>query len=417
MFNLKYLKHWLITAFAIETFCITYGLRFPPLIPAFSIIYFVAGIGIAVLLLYFPDAKLLPRQKLNLHSSLFYYKSAFLIVLAVIISYLSKYWLDAVAIDIHNADMLPVINVMNKRFVSGQWKHVYDTIPEIWDGIRPIYLPAMWMPFSVSVIFNFDIRWVTAGCLLFVFSVYFFILRPGNNRFFSFCTSIIAFMLFWWLMTENDLHGFISVSEEGVVAVYYVMLVLALLSENIFFTGVATSLCMLSRYALIGWIPAFLLYLLFHRKKLFIFIITGLIFFFGLFILPFGLAAFIRAVYLPEKYVEFTKLVWKDSPEVFPGSAGFAKFFGPDRIQLLHLTLIVSTFLAPFLFTLYCFFKRKKHAISNIPLATLKISVVFFYSFIDVPYLYLFYTSSFVSLIIVAFFTRTDHPVLSGIQA
>ena len=43
---------------------------------------------------------------------------------------------------------------------------------------------------------------------------------------------------------------------------------------------------------------------------------------------------------------------------------------------------------------------------NNVPLAALKLSLVIFYCFIDVPYLYLFYTSSLVSLIILALATR-----------
>ena len=42
----------------------------------------------------------------------------------------------------------------------------------------------------------------------------------------------------------------------------------------------------------------------------------------------------------------------------------------------------------------------RKKVMENIPLAALKLSSVIFYNFIDVPYLYLFYTSSFISLLV-----------------
>jgi hypothetical protein len=64
--------------------------------------------------------------------------------------------------------------------------------------------------------------------------------------------------------------------------------------------------------------------------------------------------------------------------------------------------LELLSFIVPIAFVLYCFNRGKRKAASNIPLATLKLSVVVFYCFIDVPYLYLFYTSSFVSLLMVA---------------
>jgi len=87
---------------------------------------------------------------------------------------------------------------------------------------------------------------------------------------------------------------------------------------------------------------------------------------------------------------------------------GFAKFFGAGRIYLLHYLLIILTFLAPLVFILYCHMRQKFRELSNIPLAALKFGLVFFYCFIDVPYLYLFYTSSFVSLISVSFFVSRN---------
>lgn len=44
----------------------------------------------------------------------------------------------------------------------------------------------------------------------------------------------------------------------------------------------------------------------------------------------------------------------------------------------------------------------------NLPLVLLKVTMVIFYSFIDVPYLYLFYTSSYVSLIAITYFIMQE---------
>ena len=72
--------------------------------------------------------------------------------------------------------------------------------------------------------------------------------------------------------------------------VYYVLAVLALLSEHIVTAGIAVSLCMLSRYSLVGWVPAFLVFLVLSGKtrKAFLFSATGLVCMVILFILPFG---------------------------------------------------------------------------------------------------------------------------------
>lgn len=76
--------------------------------------------------------------------------------------------------DYHDADMLPIIKIMNRRLINGQRLYVYDTIPEIWKGIQPVYLPAMWMPFGIPTLLNIDLRWLTAVCLVVVFSFFIF---------------------------------------------------------------------------------------------------------------------------------------------------------------------------------------------------------------------------------------------------
>ena len=194
------------------------------------------------------------------------------------------------------------------------------------------------------------------------------------------------------------------------VIAYYVLLVLALISGNPFFIGVTASLCMLSRYSLVGWIPAYLLYLTLEKKwkQILIFGGTGLLCFVLLFLVPVGWQTFMRLVGLPGNYISFAGRVWKDSPDVFSSSPGLAIFFGPKRIPLLHHTLILLSFTMPFLFVLFCRLKEKGRQVANMPLAALKLSLVIFYCFIDVPYLYLFYTSSFVSLIILTLLIRKE---------
>jgi hypothetical protein len=218
-------------------------------------------------------------------------------------------------------------------------------------------------------------------------------------------------MLLWWLLSEDETHGFISFSEEGVVVLFYVLLVFALISGNIIFISITASLCMLSRYALIGWLPAFFIYLIANRKikPAMTFACTGIFFLFFLFIIPFGWQPFLRLIHLPGNYIDFSKRVWHDSPEVFTDYIGFAKFFVPDKVYLLHALLIALSFIVPTAFVVFCNVYKRKHTLNNIPLATLKISIVIFYNFLDVPYLYLFYTSAFVSVVTVVFFAGREN--------
>ncbi|HEX3023587.1 MAG TPA: hypothetical protein VHP12_00115, partial [Chitinophagaceae bacterium] len=307
----------------------------------------------------------------------------------------------------HDADMLPIIKIMAQRFLSGHFSHVYDIIPEIWEGIYPVYLPTMWMPFTVAVAGNIDVRWITTICLIIIFTIFIFVFHPSHQKKVSPFVLFCAFLLFWWLSTAAA-NGIIPYTEEGVVIFYYVLLTLALLNGNIWMIAICVALCALSRYALIGWLIPFGLMLIYKKRfaDLIKLIVAGFIYFMLLMIIPFGWSPFIKLLSLPDRYISFAERVWHDSPIVFSSSLGFAKFFGPDKVALQHYLLIILCFGLPAFFGATALWLRdkKKYRIKNISLATFKISLVVFYSFIDVPYLYLFYTSSFVSLLIVGYF-------------
>ena len=404
----KYLLTGLLLAFAVETLSSTWLLKLNGWAPLLSILYFLSGVTLSILLVSFPVVKLVKPAKGWWKKHTIHYRLILIGLIALAMYSWCHYWFEEIPIDINNADMLPIIKVMGERFVAGHHKQVYDTIPWIWNGIQPIYLPAMWLPYVPALAMGLDIRWITMAGLLFSFAVFLFLYHPEIHRYLSFFTGVLAFLLFWWILADNT-PGIISVSEEGVVIAYYVLLVLALTSGNPWWIGVMASLCMLSRYSLVGWIPAYTLYLLLGKKwkQIGIFALTGILCFILLFLLPVGGQTFMRLAKLPGNYIAFAARVWRDSPDVFSTSPGFAYFFGAKGIVLLHRLLIALSFIAPAAFVLYCYRRKKRQPLANIPLAALKLSLVIFYCFIDVPYLYLFYTSSFVSLVIVTMLIRT----------
>jgi hypothetical protein len=415
MFTIKQARAWLLAAFVVETLCATFCLKIAALSAVSSVVYFLAGISIAILVTSLPEARLYINQiAMRSGSPQTYVKTAILIGMAFAVYQLSKQAFESIDINAAYADMLPVIRTMNQRFLEGHWKKVYDAIPQIWHGTQPIYAPAMWLPFAPAVLLGFDMRWITAGCLFLAFCIFILLLRPLKNPTSAVVLSATALLLFCWLLFEDEEHGFISMSEEGVVVAYYVFLVLAVLSDQIIWIGLAASLCLLSRYALIGSVPALVCYLMLVKKnkQVLILSLTALGCFLIFFIVPFGWQSFMQVLRLPAKYIHFSGLVWKDSPEVFTRSLGFAKFFGPGNVALLHGILIAGTFLVPLCFVLLTYLKNKSRPVANLPLAALKLSTVVFYSFIDVPYLYLFYTSSFISLIGVTFLIGGERTAL-----
>ncbi|HEV3324188.1 MAG TPA: hypothetical protein VG052_01240 [Puia sp.] len=421
----KKLTRAILMAFAVETLSATWCLKIPGWAPVFSILYLASGIGIAGLLLWLPAITLssanlpspnLPSPNLPSPDPLSPGKRRWMSPLnqrRLVISGLIAlalyswclYWFDEIPIDISNADMLPIIKIMGQRFIAGEHSHVYDAIPSIWKGVQPIYLPAMWLPYVPAIAMGIDMRWIAIAGLLFAFGAFVFLYRPESSARGAFPLGVLAFLLFWWMVADNT-PGIVSVSEEGVVIGYYVLLVLALLSGKPWLTGIAISLCMLSRYALVGWIPAYLVCLALDKKwrQLSIITLTGIVCFALLFLVPVGWVTFLRLAHLPGNYIAFASRVWKDSPDVFSTAPGLAWFFGRKGSAILHGLLILFSFTLPMAFAVAARYNR----LANIPLAALKLSLVVFYCFIDVPYLYLFYTSSLVSLIILALVIRDE---------
>jgi hypothetical protein len=154
---------------------------------------------------------------------------------------------------------------------------------------------------------------------------------------------------------------------------------------------------------MIGWLIPCLIYFAVKKdfRKLIVFSLTGVACVSLFFLIPFGWRTLNQMIALPANYIGFAGTIWENSPEVFWLNPGLAKFFGPHRILLLHKTLIFSSFVIPVLFMGFCLL-QKKWKFENINFACFKLSLVVFYQLIDVPYGYLFYTGSFVSLVIAA---------------
>lgn len=407
---------WLITAFVIETFCVTYGLTFGRFIPLFAILYFISGMAIAILWLFYKEAKLSIKPTCHFGKTNNIYRFIIMGTMALMMFQFGNRWFQDNPLNFHDADMLPIMKVMATRFVNGHWKQVYDVIPEIWGGSKPMYLPAMWLPFAIPALLQVDIRWMSVFILFVCFSYCIWLIKPAPRNNNIPLIIIAACTLFYWLFT-NEASGLVPYTEESVVVGYYVLLTIALLNGNIWFIGIAISLCALSRYALIGFIPAFLLYLVLLKqyKSSFKLITIGISCFLLLFLIPFGWGELVNLLKLPSAYIAFAARVWGDSPIVFTSSLGFARFFGKYHIFLQHIVLLYLSFIVPLLFISICFWMKLKRnkIINNISLATFKITLVVFYAFIDVPYLYLFYTSSFVSLIAIAYFISNEKELVA----
>src|ERR1700724_3026404 len=180
--NLNTRKNLLIFSMAAEAFLASYGLVLGKQTTIVSILYVLACLIFIISILILPQARLPFVADLKKESIL---KLPLLVIMLLLAFITSGYWLDLIPMDPDYADMLPIIKVMNERFLHGDWKHVYDSIPEIWNGIRPIYLPAMWLPYAPAIALQVDIRWVTVVTVLLSFFIILFLIRIRKNGIFG----------------------------------------------------------------------------------------------------------------------------------------------------------------------------------------------------------------------------------------
>lgn len=359
-----------------------------------SIIYVIAGVFVAVLPLFCQ-----PRQIQFGSSIVTYLMWAGLLLIFYLIVHPYASLLASHPLDYKTADMLPIMEVMASRFISGG--HAYDKIQEIWQGIQPIYLPAMWLPFVVSTLLDIDPRWITLSAIILGILAVIRIWDLGARP----CIGLIVLLPVYWMITsflERDI-SYLLLTQEGVVIGYYLFFGYALTRNNPYLIGFSGALCLMSRFSLIFWLIAFGCYLLFSKDfKYFIkaavtclvttgalLIVTGAIFHLDIFL---GLQRTYLHAIRPSND-------WKYSGMIENG-LGFARFWGYEGLKQLHCIFLLANILIPILvFGAFLLF-RKNISRPILALGTLKLSLVLFYNLLIIPAGYLFYTSTAFSLVI-----------------
>jgi hypothetical protein len=397
----------LLALTVVQVLCGTYFLKINGFHAINSILFFITCIGISTCLLSVPvDGKSISiRSSKQLPG-----KFLLLAVLTAISYFLCRKIMDATPVSIENADMLPIIKVMGQRFLDVDINKVYSPIPEIWGGIQPIYLPALWLPFTASILFHFDPRWITVTGIWLCVILTMLPVVWKIKKLETVILGLTTMLLLSWLHFEET-NNVIRLTEEGVVFFYYGLMVYAIVSGRAWMIGAAAALCLLSRYALIGWLPCLALYWLLNKeyKKLLQTLLAGSILISGLLIFPFGTSVIKTLASVPGQYIAHAKTVWERNPEYFSQSLGLAKFFGKAHVGQLHTTLLIAVFILPVIFLIVWKMMKNRFALNqtNFLLASFYFSISIFYNLLDVSYLYLYYTILFVSLVTTAIALRS----------
>lgn len=388
----------LLGAVTLEMMAQTYGFywQFSQLS---SIVYFLAGLAVAVL----------PMLRWNIPGDPF--SGKWLRPLAIGLLSLIAIWclwrslslFAAAPLDFRQADMLPIIETMGRRQLSGE--EVYAPIEAIWGGMRPIYLPAMWLPFVPAVGLGLDIRWISTSVLLLSVVLIFWGSPKQGGRSINFYHVLgllpLALLFYYVFGLYSTL---ITLSEEPIVVFYYMLLAWSIHRKIPVLTGFAIALCLLSRYALAFWVPMFLVYLFFYRSRREMYLTSTSLVIGLLLLLSLGQAwdqlnfflhlqnSYLEELLDPDKAWSFIDQIEKNP--------GLMKFLPYEYIGTWHRLLFYGSIAVPVL-SLWAFSKfQDRIQMYFFGLCSLKLSLVYFYNMLTIPYSYLFYPSTFLSLFI-----------------
>ncbi len=363
----------------------------------------LAGISIGVIPLLKPENTPLPTKPNSFSFRSLYlwigYGAVFLVCL-----FLANDLFKGQPLDYQFADMLPVIEVMGQRWLSGV--SVYEPIPEIWGGLLPRYLPALWMPYLPPLALGVEMRFVNVLFLLIPIGLLLYLLAGKEKVQLTALTIAIPILILLGYIFINY-STLITISEEPIVIGFYLLLAVAVARKWPIAQGIFLACCLMSRYMLIFWAFSYLVYVFFviSRKRALLIAASSALT--GIFLLwvSQGIYHLDLFISLKDSYLETLQ-----NPErqwgiinTIQKNIGLARFVPFESLPTLHAALFWGSICLPVMLYLFYYFVGRKWINAELfALCSLKLCLVYFFNMNALPFSYLFYTSTFLSLVLLA---------------
>ena len=304
-------------------------------------------------------------------------------------------------IDVHSSDVIPIVQAYVSRFRSGEVVYRYlTTLPY---PLFPNHLPLQWLPYVPAQRLGFDFRWMSWFLLLGPgLGAYLLALWRRPGRWYSFGLRALVPALVLLLFNRTDGYMYALVLEPTIIA-YYFVLAASVLSGRWWAQGLALALCLLSRYSVVFWVPLFLWMLWRQAGPRHTLLVTAIVAagITGIYLVPFFLPdptifGHALAEYRVATLGEWSRL---DAATGLPThvSNGLNLLPGLYRLPLsledkvswaqrLHAAAAGGTALV-----LAAFYARlgRRYDYRALAILFLKIYLVVFYLFIQIPYAYL----------------------------
>lgn len=158
-------------------------------------------------------------------------------------------------IDVRSSDVIPIVQAYVSRFRSGEV--VYRYLTNLPYPLFPNHLPWQWLPYVPAQALGLDFRWLSWALLLGLgWGAYQLGLlrQPGGALSYGLRALLPALAL--WLCLDQDFFLYAQVLEPTIIA-YYFLLAASVLAGPAWARGLALALCLLSRYSVVFWVPFF----------------------------------------------------------------------------------------------------------------------------------------------------------------
>ena len=312
------------------------------------------------------------------------------------------------------SDIIPQTEILVNRLADHE--KVYQPIQ--FEGYRlyPTYLPLQWMPYLICERLNFDYRWLAAFVFWIIALIFFIRYSHGSNNIITAAFISCYPLLVWFTLMLYDQMQF-AFMLESLIAAYYLCAMMSLAIGNKITSAVSFAFCLLSRYAIVLWMPFYFFYkLLIKEYRSTLVIGSILIFAFGLiYCLPFfrtDQSIFIKGYNYHSSAAlgEWQHLNEKGQPaHLFNGLGlaawGYKFLHQQDITSKLHIWQKIHFFTSAFVVLAMAavyYFKRSTIRAKPYLMMSFKIYLIIFYVFIQIPYSYLFFVPVIVTSVLIA---------------
>lgn len=315
------------------------------------------------------------------------------------------------------SDIIPSLQYYVQRLIAGD--KVYAPMPFHGYEVLPTYFPMMWLPYIIPEVMGIDYRWLP---LLAFYAIYahivFYTTDEKQSIFYVIIKSLLPALAIYFI-AKHDVSVF-KYSVELLPISYYLLLIYGLYKKNPWLIGAALAFCTLGRYAYSLWIIPFIVIIWYAKGFSYLLKIggTGIAALLILYFIPFfmhdpdilfdGLAYYkttVESQWVTQSWQAEGAIPYHLDRGLSLSHWYYTHIEGShlDKLSIATRDQSIAIFLTALLLTSIYFLRSRFHktlAWNHYLIYSLFLYLCVFYSFITVPFSYLFLLPLMVGFVI-----------------